>query len=62
MKSSLGILEVLAHLETLHFDFNDFLHSLEAEIYQNENVRAPETAKMANFELLYSPKLISRKI
>ena len=43
--------------------FHDFFHFLEAGMYQNENVGAPEIAKkMANFELLYSPKVISRKI
>jgi len=37
---------ILAHSQALKFDFYE----------------APKTAKMAFFELLHSPKLISRKI
>ena len=38
------------------------LHFLKAEIYQNQKFKAPEMEKIAFFELLHSPKLISRKI
>ena len=52
---------ILTHLEALNFDFCDFLYFLKAEIYQII-FRAPKIAKTAFLELLYSPKLISRKI
>ena len=39
-----------------------FCTFLKAEIYQNQKSRASKTAKMTDFELLDSPKLISRKI
>ena len=53
---------ILTILETLDVDFGKFLHFLRAEIYQNQKSRASKTAKMTDFELLYSPNLISRKI
>ena len=39
----------------------NFCTFLKTEIYQNQKSRASKTAKMADFELLDSPKLISRK-
>ena len=53
---------ILAELEALNFDFHKFLHFLKSEILPNPNFRAPEIAKIAFFELLHPPKLISRKI
>ena len=53
---------LFAFLETLNFDFYGFLHFLKAENYQIQKLRAPRIAKMAFFEHLHSPKLISRKI
>ena len=42
--------------------FRGFLHFLKAENYSNKKFRAPKKYKMAIFELLHWPKLISRKI
>ena len=53
---------ILTILEALNVDFGKFLNFLKAEIYQNQKSRASKTAKMADFELLDSPQLISRKI
>ena len=52
----------LAILEALNFDFGKFLHFVKVKIYQNQKSRASKIAKMADFELLDYPKLISRKI
>ena len=53
---------VLTHLEALNFDFYGFLHFLKTVIYQKLQFRASEMAKMADFALLESLILISRKI
>ena len=53
---------ILTHLEALNFDFYEFGHFLSAESYQNRNFRSSKIAKKADFECLYSSKLISRKI
>ena len=52
---------ILTHSEALNFDYSWFLHFLKARIYQNKKFRAPEIAKLAFFERLLFPKLISRK-
>ena len=52
----------LTHLEALDFDFHEIVHFQKAEIYLNENFRAPKIVKIALFAILHSPKLISRKI
>ena len=49
-------------LEALNFDFYEFWHFLKAEMYPIQKLSAPRIAKMAFFEHLHSPKLISRKI
>ena len=49
-------------LENLEIQNQPFLHFVKAKIYPNQKYRVSKTAKMADFELLYSPKLISRKI
>ena len=53
---------ILTILEALNVDFGKFLHFLKAKIYQNKKSRASKTVKMVDFELLDSPKMISRKI
>ena len=53
---------ILTKLEALNFEFDDFLQFLRWEFYQNQKSKASKTAKMADFEPLDSPKLISRKI
>ena len=58
----LGIVELqkpatLTFLEVLNFDFNEFLHFLEAEIYQYKKFRASKTAKKGNFWTCKIPKI-----
>ena len=53
---------ILTQLKALNLDLYVFLHFLKTEIYPNQKFRAPEMVKMAFFELLHSPKMISRKI
>ena len=66
MKSISGILEVqnlsFQHSEVLICDFYEFVHFPKAEITLIIIFIAPKMAKIAVFELLDSPKLISRKI
>ena len=50
---------IFAHLEALKFEFDEFLHFLKTENYQNHHIQSP---KMAVLEVLDSQKLISRKI
>ena len=50
------------HLEDLNLAFYEFLHFLEAGIYQINKIQSPKMAKTAVLELQSSPKLISRKI
>ena len=52
----------VAILEALNVHFGKFVNFLKPEIYQNQKSRASKTGKMADFELVVSPKLISRKI
>ena len=58
----LNVKSKLVNLEALNFDFYEFGHFLSAESYQNRNFRSSKIAKKADFECLYSSKLISRKI
>ena len=53
---------ILAHLEALNFDFDEFLHFLKAKIYQINKIQSPQNGKIAVLELLDSSKLVSRKI
>ena len=53
---------ILTILEALNVDFGKFLNFLKPEIHQNLKSRASKTGKIADFELVDSPKLISRKI
>ena len=53
---------IFALVEDLNFDFYEFWHFLKAEMYPIQKLSAPRIAKMAFFEHLHSPKLISRKI
>ena len=53
---------ILSILEALNVDFGKCLNFLKPEIFQNQKFRASKTGKMADFELVDSPKLISRKI
>jgi len=53
---------ILAHLEALNLDFNEFLHFLKAAIDQMNKVQNQKNCKLAVLELLASPELISRKI
>ena len=50
---------ILTHLESLNFDFNEFLQFKKAEIYLFAKFRAPEMAKMVILGLLNSLLLIS---
>ena len=50
---------ILTILDALNVDFGNFW---KAEICQIQKSRASKTAKMADLDLLDSPKLISRKI
>ena len=52
---------ISAIFEALNFDFYELWHFLEAKTYTNKQFRAFEIAKMAIYELLDSPKSISRK-
>ena len=36
---------ILAHLEALNFDFNEFLHFLKAKIYQKAKMQTPKNGK-----------------
>ena len=40
---------ILAHLESLNFDFNEFLHFLKAEFYQINQIQSSKNVKMAIF-------------
>ena len=53
---------ILTQLEVLNFAFYEILHFLKAEIYRINKIQIPKIGKMTVFELLDSPKLISRKI
>ena len=53
---------ILTILEALNVDFGKFLNFLKAEIYQTQESKASKTGKMVDFEIVDSPKLISRKI
>ena len=52
---------ILTHLQALNFDVMNFLHFLKAEIYQINQLQSLKDGNTI-FELLDSPKLISRKI
>ena len=53
----------ILHIEGLGIlIFQEFLHILNAGIYKLAKFRAPEMTKTADFALVESPKLISRKI
>ena len=51
---------ILGALKNVHFV--DFQPSKGAKIQKNQNSEASKGVKMADFALLQSPKLISRKI
>ena len=51
---------ILTHLESLNFDFYEFLHFFKAEIDQIHNIQIPKMVKTAVLGLLDSPKLVSR--
>ena len=53
---------ILTHLESLNYAFYKIWHFLNAEIYQIDKFGAPKMAKTPLFQLLNSPKLISRNI
>ena len=69
MKSTFGVGEcrssktaILTHLETLNFDYYEFLHFAKAEIDKENKIQSPKDQKLAFLELLECQKLISRKI
>ena len=50
------------YLESLKFGFYKFLPFLKAEVYHINKIHSPKKGKLAVFEILDSPNLISRKI
>ena len=48
--------------ETPTFEFGNFLQYFSSKIYQNQNSKLLKIIKMADFDTLKSPKIISRKI
>ena len=53
---------ILTQLEALNSYFHEFLHLLKAENTKLTRLKAPKMAKTADFALLESPTLISRKM
>ena len=45
---------ILTHLETLNFDFYEFLHLLKPQIDQINKITAPKSAKNSNF---FTPRI-----
>ena len=42
-------LAILTHLEALNFDFQEFLHFLNAVIYQIDKIQSPQNGKNGYF-------------
>jgi len=55
-------LTILAFLMDLNWYFDQFWHLFCAKIYKNINSEPTKLTKIFSFELLETPKLISRKI
>ena len=43
---------ISTHLEALNFDFNEFLHFFNAEIYQVNKIQSPKNGKNGNFYMI----------
>ena len=53
---------ILPNIEAANFNFGEFMQFVKAEIDLNQNSEPSKHVKMAVFETLKLPKLISRKI
>ena len=53
---------IFKYLESLKFGFYEFLPFLKVEIYHINKIHSPKKGKVAVFEILDSPNLISRKM